>query len=181
MNDGKVILITGPGGAGKTTLSNLIGARAGFHVISEDMLWVEIKRGRPEGEARTEEEERVVQKQVIDDARAKLLKGTGVVIEFVLYCDPPRPLLAYLNALQPIAPTLVLALNPTVSALMHRKELRGRDFERDLARETANAVHQRNCISGKSIRAEWLIDNSLFSAEQVYALRVAPFLAEQEK
>jgi adenylate kinase family enzyme len=181
MNKGNAILITGPGGAGKTTLSNLIGTRAGFHVISEDALWVEIKRGHPEGELRTQEEECVVQNRVLDEARAKLSLGTGIVIEFVLYCDPPRPLLAYRNALEPVARTLVLALNPSVSAIMRRKELRGREFERDIERETTNAVHQRNCLMGNSIRAEWLVDNSDLSAEQVYNRYIAPFLAEQEK
>ena len=58
----KAILISGPAGSGKTTVAKLIEKNERWELISEDEAWIKIKEGHPSGEARTPEEEAIVQK-----------------------------------------------------------------------------------------------------------------------
>lgn len=47
---GKVILISGPAGSGKTTMASLIAQHDTWIMISEDDAWAKLKAGHPVGE-----------------------------------------------------------------------------------------------------------------------------------
>jgi uridine kinase len=96
----KVIIIAGPAGSGKTTTALRIAQNNNWSVISEDEFWVEIKKGHPEGEMRTPEEESIIQKKTLDKVLAMLASGSNVVLEFILYQNPPTPIIFYQTELE---------------------------------------------------------------------------------
>ncbi|MFC4808218.1 AAA family ATPase [Paenibacillus sp. GCM10023250] len=156
-----VILVSGPSGSGKTSLANWIGDQCGYSVVSEDEFWHEFKANDPRNGVRTPEEERIVQKQVAAEIHKRLAEGKQVVVEFILYCDPPRPLLAYQEALAGEASNLlVVLLKPSVEAILARKRSRGRDTEQDAAAEAAIAASQLKCLDSPHIKKEWIVNNT---------------------
>ena len=94
-----VLLLAGPGGAGKTSTAARIAWHPDWEQVSEDDYWVKIKEGHPWGELRTPEEERIVQDEVVRRVIEFVARKKNVVLEFILYEDPPHPLLNYRNAL----------------------------------------------------------------------------------
>src|SRR5215207_7144093 len=92
LKDRKTILITGPAGSGKTSLAERIAQNEDWTHVSEDVHWVEIKKGRPVDEGRTPDEQRIVQSAVVLQVEALLSKGKSVVLEFINYENPPKPL-----------------------------------------------------------------------------------------
>ncbi|MBO7743356.1 AAA family ATPase [Paenibacillus sp. MWE-103] len=157
----KLILISGPGGSGKTSLAKWIGDACGYTVVSEDDYWREFKANDPQNGLRTLEEERIIQRRVAAEVRRLLIEGKQVVLEFILYCDPPRPLLAYREALKgTVSDLLVVLLRPSVDAILARKKRRGREQEQDAAAEAAIALSQLNCLDSPHIKKEWIVPNS---------------------
>jgi len=67
--------------------------------VSEDDYWVKIKEGHPWGELRTPEEQSAVQEEVVRRVVDLVTRRKNVVLEFILYEDPPRPLMNYQSAL----------------------------------------------------------------------------------
>lgn len=88
-----VIIIAGPAGAGKTTMATLIGNKPGWVALSEDAFWARLPRDPHL--LRTDAEKAVIQAQVVEAAQTALAQGLRVVIEFIIYEDPPQPILFY--------------------------------------------------------------------------------------
>ena len=81
----QVILLAGPGGAGKTSTAARIARHPDWEQVSEDDYWVKIKEGHPWGELRTPEEERIVQDEVVRRIVELVARKKNVVLEFILY------------------------------------------------------------------------------------------------
>jgi adenylate kinase family enzyme len=179
LKDRKVIFITGPAGSGKTSLAERIAQNETWILVSEDVHWVEIKKGHPAGEYRTPEEQKIVQPAVVLQIRELLSKGNRVVLEFINYENPPKPLIYYYEALQRIpCDILVKVLRPSETVIMARKQIRGRADDQDYEQELKHTRHQLACLESSYIKDEWIIDNSDQMVEEVYAKY---FLAFVEK
>ena len=165
----KVILITGPAGSGKTSLAERIAQNENWIHVSEDVHWVEIKKGHPAGELRTPEEQRIVQPAVVLQIRELLSKGNSVVLEFINYEKPPGPLIYYHEELGKVPCTIsVKVLRPSEKVIMARKKIRGRADDQDYEQELKNTRHQLACAESSYIEDEWIIDNSEMTVEEVY-------------
>ncbi len=179
LKDRKVILITGPAGSGKTSLAERIAQNDNWIHASEDLHWVEIKKGHPVGEGRTPEEQRIVQPAVVHQVRDLLSKGNNVVLEFINYENPPKPLIYYYEELlRDTSQIFVAVLRPNESAIMDRKKKRGRVNDQDYEKELKNSRHQLACLESSYIREEWAIDNSDMTVEKTYAKHILAFVEE---
>lgn len=177
MKDGKVILITGPAGSGKTSLANRISQNENWIPVSEDLHWVEIKKGHPVGEWRTPEEQKIVQPAVVLQVKDQLSKGNNVVLEFINYENPPKPLIYYYDELQKDQRNiLVKVLRPTEFVIWERKKLRGRENDQNYEKELKNARHQLGCLESSYIKDEWIIDNSTMTIEETYTNYILAFI-----
>src|SRR5579863_1488319 len=136
----QVVLLTGPAASGKTSLAARIATSPGWKHLCEDDYWVKIKEGHPAGELRTPEEQKMVQAEVISDLLTLLTGGNRVVLEFVLYEDPPRPLLTYQRVLSERAISFMTRiLRPSLDELLARIRARGREGEFDIISMRSNA------------------------------------------
>lgn len=181
MKDSKVILITGPAGSGKTLLAERIAQNENWIYVSEDLHWVEIKKGHPAGESRTPEEQRIVQPAVLLQIKELLAKGNHVVLEFINYENPPGPLIYYYEELQKDHRNiLVRVLRPTEFVVMERKKKRGRENDQNYEEELKNAKHQLACLESSYIKNEWMIDNSNMTLEEVYTNYILGFIHQSE-
>jgi hypothetical protein len=147
--------------------------------LSEDEHWVEIKKGHPQGELRTTEEQRIVQPAVVLQIRDLLSKGHNVVLEFINYENPPRPLMYYSRELGNVPCTiLVKVLRPSEEAILTRKKIRGRADDQDVEQELKNTRHQLACLESGYIEDGWIIDNSEVTVEEMYARCFLAFVEE---
>ena len=177
--DSKVILITGPAGSGKTSLAERIAQNENWIHVSEDVHWVEIKKGHPAGEYRTPEEQRMVQPAVVLQITGLVSKGQSVVLEFINYENPPQPLIYYYDALRKAqCDILVKVLRPSEKVIMARKKLRGRADDQDYEQELKNTRHQLACLESSYVKDEWIIDNSDLTVEEVYVQYFLVFVEE---
>lgn len=167
-----VILITGPGGSGKTSLAEFIEEKdrnSNFVAVAEDAFWVEFKKNCPEKIMRTPQEELIVQGQVISHVEKLLRDNKNIALEFILYSDPPSPLLAYKKAFEDIGATVIVAvLKPSAETILERKKIRARDIEQDIDVETANTLHQLKCLESPCIDNNWIIENDNISIAATY-------------
>jgi adenylate kinase family enzyme len=165
----KVILIAGPGGSGKTTMGQRIGKEDGWVHLSEDRVWDELPRDPHT--ARTEAEKALVQAKAVEYVNTELRKGHSVVLEFIVYDDPPQPIVFYQTQLAEIGVAVhTKVLRPAVDEILARQSARGNshDRERELDERRANAEHQLRCLRSKHIDSSWVIDSSATSIEDVY-------------
>lgn len=164
-----VILIAGPAGAGKTTIAARIAEHPDWIHLSEDEHWTRIKIGRPPGELRTEAEQDVVQREVIERMSDVVAHGQRVALELILYEDPPRPLLRYQGALDSIGIAYATRiLQPSADELLRRIEARGRSIEVDRPGLRSAIEHQVGVLSSSHIDAAWVIDNTELTIEELY-------------
>ena len=164
-----VILLAGPAGSGKTTVAARIAENPHWVHVSEDEYWMKLKAGRPSGELRTTEEQDIVQPQVIQRVFEVLATNENAVLEFILYEDPPRPLLRYQQALaaKGVAFTTTI-LRPSAEETLRR--IQGRRRANDMHHQglRANAELQMRVLGSKHIDAAWLIDTTDLGVEDVY-------------
>ena len=159
-----LILITGPCASGKTSLAEYISGELGYVRVSEDMYWGELTKDRVDYDGhRTADEEILIRDQVISDVSALLLGGRDIALEFLMYHNPPLPLMTYIEAFAGIAAEIKIAvLNPTADATFARKVTRGRENELDtsLDGEVTNIINWRKCLNTPHIDPKWVIDNA---------------------
>ena len=165
-----VLLLAGPGGAGKTSTAGRIARHPDWEQISEDDYWVKIKEGHPWGELRTPEEEGIVQDEVVRRIVELVARKKNVVLEFILYEDPPHPLLNYQKALRSRKISFTTRiLRPSADEILRRMKMRGRQRDADLEKRRAQAEHQLRCLASPYIQRDWFIDTSNIPLEEVYA------------
>jgi adenylate kinase family enzyme len=173
----EVVLLCGPGGSGKTSLARRIARVPGWMHISEDDHWVEIKRGQPRGTQRTSDEEKTVQLEVIRRVLTEVSRGGRVVLEFIVYEDPPRPLLYYQRALSNRAVRFATGVLSTTSReLLRRIRERGRDACHEDEYLLRHAEHQLACLSSSFIEDPWRIDTTGRSVEETYDAHFRPLV-----
>ena len=163
---GDVILVTGPMGSGKSTLAQQMAHQLEWDSISEDTYWVENGWGAG---FRSPEQEHVVQSQVIDHMLAVCRSGRSVVLEFILYAEPPNPLSSYEHALADNSVAYeVIVLKPSVAEVMRRIAIRGRagDLQR-LVERKQDVEHQMQVLESGTLRSYRAIDSSALSVEEV--------------
>ena len=165
-----MILLAGPGGVGKTSTAARIAQHPDWQYVSEDDYWVKIKEGHPWGELRTPEEERAVQDEVVRRVIELVTRKKNVVLEFILYEDPPHPLLNYRSALTSRGiPFVTRILRPSADELLRRMKMRGRRRDADVEKRRAQAEQQLRCLASPYIQHDWVIDTSDIPLEEVYA------------
>jgi adenylate kinase family enzyme len=177
-----VVLLAGPVGAGKTSTAARIARRPDWEQVSEDDYWVKIKEGHPWGELRTPEEERMVQEEVVRRVIELVARKKNVVVEFILYEDPPHPLLNYRDALTSQGiPFTTRILRPSADEVIRRMKMRGRPADADLEKRRAQVEQQLRCLASPHIQHDWVIDTSDIPLEEVHAtqLQVAPVAPQQ--
>ncbi len=166
---GKVILIAGPAGVGKTTMAQWIALNDGWVMISEDEAWGKIKEGHPMGELRTPDEEAIVQAQTLAQLVREAEAGRNVVLEFVLYRNPPLPIIFYREELLNRGIDVITRLlKASDDELWDRKQRRGHAWDSDEAQQRAFATHQLSCLDSDYFEEGWIIDSTALSAEEVY-------------
>jgi adenylate kinase family enzyme len=169
-----VLLIAGPAGAGKTSMATLIGSKPGWVALSEDEFWGRLPRDPHL--LRTDAEKAVIQTQVVTDTRVHLAHGLRVVIEFIIYEDPPQPIRFYADTLTNDGYAVaVRVLRPTLETLMQRQAQRGNDHDTVLSVEMRrnNAEHQLRCLHSQAIAPTWVVDASHQSIADSYATHFA--------
>lgn len=123
------------------------------------------------GELRTPEEQDLVQQQVIEQMSGVVSGGRRAVLEFILYEDPPRPLLRYSDALTAAGvPFATRILRPDVDEILRRIEGRARDRDADKDRQglRANAEYQVWVLGSDHIRHDWIVDTTALTEDEVY-------------
>ena len=166
---GRVVLITGPMGTGKSSLAEHLAHQLGWASISEDTIWVQ--NGWGSG-LRSPEQEDIVQRHVVDSILERCWSGRNVVLEFILYAEPPNPLSAYAQAFaeHSIACDAVV-LKASVSETMRRITARGRPGDLlQLAERRSSVEHQLRVVESEALRGRRIIDTSHLSVEQVSQL-----------
>ena len=166
---GKVILIAGPAGVGKTTMAQWIALNDGWVMISEVEAGGKIKEGHPMGELRTPDEEAIVQAQTLAQLVREAEAGRNVVLEFVLYRNPPLPIIFYREELLNRGIDVITRLlKASDDELWDRKQRRGHAWDSDEAQQRAFATHQLSCLDSDYFEEGWIIDSTALSAEEVY-------------
>lgn len=166
---GKVILIAGPAGVGKTTTAQRIARNAGWVLISEDEAWVTIKAGHPAEEPRTREEEAIVQAQTLAQIVGEVAAGSNVVLEFILYRNPPLPVIFYREELLARGIEVITRLlKASDDEIWKRKQRRGYEWDSDEAQQRAFARQQLACLNADYIEEKWILDSTGVSAEAFY-------------
>jgi adenylate kinase family enzyme len=151
-------------GSGKSTLARHMAQQLKWDCISEDAYWAE------NGWAgfRSSDQEQVVQRQVIDRLLSVCRSGRSVVLEFILYAEPPNPLSAYQRALDDNSVAYgVIVLKPSVAEVMRRIAVRGRagDLQRLVEREQ-DVEHQMQVLESETLRSYRFVDSSDLSVEE---------------
>jgi predicted kinase len=166
----RAILIAGPAGVGKTSIAARIARHPDWAHVSEDDYWERIKAGRPPGELRTPEEEPAVQAQVRERIAALVRQGKNVALEFILYKDPPEPMLNYQRALVRAAvPFATRLLRADADEILRRMVKRGRAGDVDVEARRPQVEHQLKCLASSHIDPAWVIDTSTVPLNEVFA------------
>ncbi len=95
--NGKVVVLTGTCGSGKSTVAGLIALGVGWRHISEDEIWPR-RFGRDRGMFCTPEhrvKRAVVHQEVLERVQAALAAGHNVVVDATIHEAPPEALEEY--------------------------------------------------------------------------------------
>lgn len=161
-----VLLITGPAGSGKTSLAETISTVEGWYKISEDEVWDEI--GHPPHQLRHDWEQTKVHELVHSKIIEQLRQFKSVVVEFILFHNPPQTLFDYQNFLaNNKIPFATKVLRPSLETLVQRAIQRGRKTDLKYSKRfKTNAQHQLNCLL--SVNTNWIVDNSDETLEEIF-------------
>jgi deoxyadenosine/deoxycytidine kinase len=164
---GKVLLLTGPIGSGKSTLAQYLAERLGWECLSEDAYWLKNGWGSV---LRSTEQEELVQRQVLRDVLTICRSGQSVVLEFILFSEPPNPLSAYERALADhLVAVEVVVLKPSVPEILRRIATRGRTRDlQDLAARRRDVEHQIRILESGAMSTRRIIDTTDLSVSETY-------------
>ena len=136
---GKVLLLLGPSGSGKSTIGQLVAQDPNWEHIEEDAYWA--KRGWVG--LRTTGQETAIQQVVFADLHRHIEGGLNVVLDFIIYENPPYPLLAYEKLLKhQRIDYSVVALRPSLKS-------------------------QLSCLDAEQIMQDWVVDTTNLSPDEV--------------
>src|SRR4030095_9733127 len=111
-----VILLIGPAGSGKTSIGRQIAEHSRWVHVSEDDIWGEM--GHPSHETRTEQGQQLVHARVHERICRSLDAGLNVVLEFLVYENPPIRLAEYQDFLWSRGvPFVTRVLRPSVECI----------------------------------------------------------------
>lgn len=177
-----VLLIAGPAGAGKTSMGRRVAESSGWYHLPEDRVWDELPRQRHT--PRTDEEKAEVQARALGYIRAQLKDGKSVVVDFIVYEDPPQPIIFYRDALSKSGvPVHVKVLRPTVDELIRRQALRANTHDTEVAESDRRryAENELRCLSSMHIDPSWVVDSTGLSIEDVYQRAFSELVERREK
>ncbi|HTS87275.1 MAG TPA: AAA family ATPase [Gemmatimonadales bacterium] len=121
------LLLTGTCGSGKTTVSTLLGGRAGWTRISEDEIWPRLF-GRDRSAFGSDDHRRkraIVHGAVFTAAATALSGGSRVVIDATVHESPPEAYLEYRAFFESLAvPWAIRILHPRLDVAIARDAAR---------------------------------------------------------
>ena len=181
----KAILIFGPAGSGKTSTVKRIAENEGWTYISEDEYWNEIKKGKaPEESLRTHEEQKIIWKQVLEDILHEFSNGNNVALEFLVYEDPPRPLIFYKKHLLEMGVEVyVKILKPSYEVMLNRRRQRNLAHDKLFFKNRENGEKNRDylqyeVLSSDFIDKNWIIEDKGSSIETIYKKHFAEIVED---
>ena len=165
----RVLLIAGPAGSGKTSMGRRIAQIDGWYHLPEDRVWDELPR--TPHTPRTDAEKAIVQGRAVSYIVEQLREGMSVVVDFILYEDPPQPILFYQAELTRLGvPVFTKVLRPSVDEILARQSVRANthDTEVPLSDRRRYAENEVRCLSSEYIDASWIVDSTNSSIEEVF-------------
>ncbi len=162
-----VLLLTGPAGRGKTTVSQRIAETAGWSRVSEDEIWPALF-GKDRGAIGSDEHRRkraAVHARVFDRVLHSIAAGREVVIDATVHEAPPESFQEYGSFFT------AHAVRWCVRVLVPRVEVA---IARDAARQcwhlgAANVTRLHAKFTGRVFGVEAVIDNSDETADETAA------------
>jgi hypothetical protein len=142
---------------------------AGWYHLPEDRVWDELPR-QPHT-ARTDAEKAIVQERALEYIKAQLRQGKSVVLDFIVYEDPPQPILFYQSRLSELGVQVqVKVLRPSVDELILRQSIRANAHDTEVAEADRRrfAENEVRCLSSTHIDKSWIVDSTGMMLEDVY-------------
>lgn len=165
----RVILLVGPGGAGKTSIGHRIAREPGWRHIPEDRIWDELPRDP--FSPRTDSEKAAAQRRVVELIQEHIRQNANVALDFILYETPPQPIVYYQTELAMLKIEVITrVVCPAVETIMERQARRANSHDSEVAisERRRNAEHQVRCAKSEYIDPAWIVDSSDLSLEEVY-------------